>query len=122
MKPRIHRFIAIAAAFVGFSLPAFSASGTSNTTTSGALWTLNTNWVGNVIADGSGNTAQLSAFLARHGDAAAEDQCGAITWNHSYPVSTVLANIMRVLIKSFAPYFKGSAPRMRKCENWNYCI
>ena len=60
MKPRIHRIIAITAAFAGLSLPAFAASGNWNTTTSGALWTLNTNWVGNVIADGSGSTADFS--------------------------------------------------------------
>ena len=60
MKPRIHRLIAITAAFAGLSLPAFAASGNWNTTTSGALWTLDTNWVGNVIADGSGSTADFS--------------------------------------------------------------
>jgi fibronectin-binding autotransporter adhesin len=55
-----NRFLTISAAFVSFSLPVFAASGTWNTTTSGALWTLDTNWVGNVIADGSGNTADFS--------------------------------------------------------------
>jgi autotransporter-associated beta strand protein len=35
-------------------------TGTWNTTTNGALWTLNTNWVGNVIADGTGKTADFN--------------------------------------------------------------
>ena len=60
MKPPKNRFIAISAAFVGFSVPAFADSGTWNTTTSGALWTLNTNWLGSNIADGTGFTADFS--------------------------------------------------------------
>jgi autotransporter-associated beta strand protein len=37
-----------------------SPDGVWNTTTNGALWTLDTNWVGNVIADGTGKTAAFN--------------------------------------------------------------
>ena len=38
----------------------FAQSSTWNTTTTGASWDVDTNWAGNVIADGSGNTADFS--------------------------------------------------------------
>ena len=60
MKSQKNQFIAIITASVALTIPAFAASGVWATTTSGADWTLNTNWVGSVIADGSGSTADFN--------------------------------------------------------------
>ena len=60
MKPQKNRFIAITAVSVALTISAFAADGTWDTTTNGALWTLNTNWAGSNIADGSGSTADFN--------------------------------------------------------------
>ena len=37
-----------------------------------------------VECDGSGNTAQLNAWLANHGGATASDTCSDVTWSHNF--------------------------------------
>ena len=39
-----------------------------------------------VECDGSGNAAQLSAWLAGHGGASATDNCGTVTWSDNFTV------------------------------------
>ena len=58
--PALKTLTLISLALAPGSASLFAQSSTWNTTTSGAFWNLNTNWVGNVIADGSGNTADFS--------------------------------------------------------------
>lgn len=58
--PKTNHFLVSVAASIGLTSAAFADNGTWNTTTSGALWTLGTNWTGSIIADGSGNTANFS--------------------------------------------------------------
>ena len=43
-----------------------------------------------VVCDGAGNTADINAWLAANGGAAASDNCGGVTWSNDFVITSLI--------------------------------